>query len=69
MLHAWSLRVDLQSVSLTHRWSMLTWLLLCERPNCWMALSALQGSSSVRCTRRRWFATLGVAMAVGATRV
>ena len=26
-------------------------------PNCWMARSALQGSSSVMCTRRRWFCT------------
>lgn len=26
-------------------------------PNCWMARSALQGSSSVMCTRRRWFWT------------
>ena len=26
-----------------------------DRPSCWMALSADQGSSSVRCTRRRWF--------------
>lgn len=29
------------------------WLLRCERPSCWMALSALQGSSMVMCTRRR----------------
>ena len=27
-------------------------------PNCWMALSALQGSSSVMWTRRFWLATL-----------
>ena len=26
-------------------------------PNCWMARSALQGSSSVMCTLRRWFGT------------
>lgn len=26
-------------------------------PNCWMARSALQGSSSVMCTRRRWLRT------------
>ena len=25
------------------------------RPSCWIALSALQGSSIVTCTRRRWF--------------
>jgi hypothetical protein len=36
--------------------SQPTWLARWERPNCWMALSALQGSSSVRCTRRRWLA-------------
>lgn len=34
------------------------WLERCERPNCWMALSADQGSSSVRWHRRRWFSTL-----------
>lgn len=26
-------------------------------PNCWMARSALQGNSSVMCTRRFWFFT------------
>lgn len=26
-------------------------------PNCWMARSALQGSSRVMCTRRFWFFT------------
>lgn len=34
-----------------------TWLLRCVRPNCWMARSADQGSSSVMWTRRRWFRT------------
>lgn len=34
----------------------LTWLDLWLRPNCWTALSALQGSSSVRCRRRFWLA-------------
>lgn len=29
----------------------------CGSPNCWMARSALQGSSSVMWTRRRWFWT------------
>ena len=36
----------------------LVWLLRCERPNCCIALSADQGSSSVRWHRRRWFFTL-----------
>ena len=34
-----------------------TWFDLWERPSCWMALSADQGSSIVRCTLRRWFGT------------
>lgn len=33
----------------------LTWFDLWERPNCWMAFSALQGSSKVRWTLWRWF--------------
>ena len=32
-----------------------TWLDLWLRPSCWMALSALQGSSHVKWTRRLWF--------------
>lgn len=32
----------------------LAWLERCERPNCWIALSALHGSSSVMWMRRRW---------------
>lgn len=36
----------------------VTWLLRWLRPNCWIALSALQGSSSVMWQRRRWLATL-----------
>jgi len=36
----------------------LTWLLLWLRPNCWMALSADQGSSRVMWQRRRWLGTL-----------
>ncbi|TNN41605.1 hypothetical protein EYF80_048220 [Liparis tanakae] len=28
-----------------------------DSPNCWMALSALHGSSKVMWTRRRWFFT------------
>ena len=35
-----------------------TWLERWVRPNCWMALSALQGSSSVRWQRRRWLGSL-----------
>lgn len=31
-------------------WTSVTCL-----PNCWIALSALHGNSSVICTRRRWF--------------
>ena len=34
-----------------------TWLERWLRPSCWMALSADQGSSMVRWTRRRWLAT------------
>jgi len=34
-----------------------TWLDLCDRPSCWIALSALHGSSMVRCILRLWFAT------------
>ena len=34
-----------------------TWLERWERPSCWMALSADQGSSMVTCTLRRWFLT------------
>ena len=37
--------------------SYLDWLDRCERPSCWTALSALQGSSTVRCTRLRWLPT------------
>mmetsp|Transcript_79161 Transcript_79161/g.191468 ORF Transcript_79161/g.191468 Transcript_79161/m.191468 type:complete len:316 (+) Transcript_79161:1317-2264(+) len=33
------------------------WLERCVRPHCWMAWSALHGSSSVMCTRRRRFCT------------
>ena len=32
-----------------------TWLDRWDLPSCWMALSADQGSSMVRCTLRRWF--------------
>lgn len=38
--------------------SRRTWLLRWERPNCWMALSADQGSSRVMWQRRRLFFTL-----------
>jgi hypothetical protein len=38
--------------------SYLDWFDLCDRPNCWTALSALQGNSTVRWTRRRWLGTL-----------
>ncbi len=38
-----------------------TWLDLWLRPSCWMALSALQGSSHVKCTRRLWFAASALA--------
>jgi hypothetical protein len=40
-----------------------TWFERCERPNCWMARSADQGSSSVRWHRRRWLGTLRAAAA------
>mmetsp|Transcript_7569 Transcript_7569/g.23809 ORF Transcript_7569/g.23809 Transcript_7569/m.23809 type:complete len:295 (+) Transcript_7569:1373-2257(+) len=33
------------------------WFDRCDRPNCWIALSADHGSSSVMCTRRRRFVT------------
>ena len=36
---------------------MCTWLERWDLPSCWMALSADQGSSMVRCTRLRWLAT------------
>ena len=42
----------------TCEWLMGTWLERWERPNCWMALSADQGSSSVRWHLRRWLGTL-----------
>jgi hypothetical protein len=35
----------------------LTWLERWERPNCCSAFSADHGSSSVTCSRRRWFAS------------
>mmetsp|Transcript_33641 Transcript_33641/g.101572 ORF Transcript_33641/g.101572 Transcript_33641/m.101572 type:complete len:282 (-) Transcript_33641:211-1056(-) len=37
------------------------WFDRCDRPNCWIALSADHGSSSVMCTRRRWFPTTRLA--------
>ena len=33
---------------------LCTWLERWDLPSCWMALSADQGSSMVRCTRLRW---------------
>lgn len=44
-------RLELMSLKM----GPVTWLDRCERPSCWIALSALQGSSMVQCTRRRWF--------------
>ncbi len=38
-----------------------TWLERWLRPSCWMALSADQGSSQVRWTRRRWLAASALA--------
>jgi hypothetical protein len=36
---------------------ILTWLLRCVRPNCWIALSSYRGNSIVMWRRRRWFLT------------
>jgi hypothetical protein len=38
-----------------------TWLLRWLRPSCWMALSALQGSSMVMWTRRRLLGAVALA--------